>query len=352
MQLVIYFLISEVLDMTFSVVVPIYNVEKYLNECVRSILNQSYVDFECILVDDGSKDASSSICDYYCGMDERVVVIHKENGGLVSARKAGSSIAKGDYIICVDGDDFLDCDFLEVISNVVLKCRPDMITFGYHDYSNVIVDKYNGMAEGLFCDKELDDLRERFLYDSCNKNSGTGLLIYSIWSKAIKRELYLLAQNKVPNSITNGEDILINAFALDVVDTLYNIDYAGYYYRDNKLSMTKVRKSKDLENAALVMKELKNVKCINNNKALIFYCNEVWNVTYDYICENTLKDFLKFVSNFSNELSNYKNWDLIKLKVKFSMLVKFMILHNELWLVEYLYVKIKNVKAFHVCYEL
>lgn len=84
--------------MKFSIVVPIYNVEKYLKQCIESIVNQSYKDIEIILVDDGSTDSSSAICDEYAEKDGRITVIHKANGGLVSARKAGNELVTGDYV--------------------------------------------------------------------------------------------------------------------------------------------------------------------------------------------------------------------------------------------------------------
>ena len=92
--------------MLFTVIVPIYNVEKYLVRCVDSILAQTFPDFELILVDDGSSDRCPEICDAYAAGDARVRVIHKPNGGLVSARNAGIMAAKGDYICYVDGDDW------------------------------------------------------------------------------------------------------------------------------------------------------------------------------------------------------------------------------------------------------
>ena len=90
----------------FSIIVPIYNVELYLVDCLNSILDQTYKTFEVILVDDGSTDNCASICDEYALKDDRIKVIHKENGGLVSARKAGVNIASGDYALCVDSDDW------------------------------------------------------------------------------------------------------------------------------------------------------------------------------------------------------------------------------------------------------
>ena len=92
---------------TFSVIVPIYKVEKYLNKCIDSILKQTFQDFELILVDDGSPDKCPKICDEYAKKDKRVRVIHKENAGLVAARNTGIKEAKGDYICYVDGDDWI-----------------------------------------------------------------------------------------------------------------------------------------------------------------------------------------------------------------------------------------------------
>lgn len=102
-----------------SVIVPIYNVEKYLHRCVDSILNQTYKNLEIILVDDGSTDSSPQICDEYAQKDNRVIVIHKQNGGLSSARNAGLDIANGDYIGFVDSDDFIDPDMYQSLINVI-----------------------------------------------------------------------------------------------------------------------------------------------------------------------------------------------------------------------------------------
>ena len=93
--------------MRFSIILPIYNVEKYLKECVDSILKQTFLDYELILVDDGSTDGSPELCDKLAETDGRIRVLHKKNGGLSDARNAGTNIAKGDYIIYIDSDDFI-----------------------------------------------------------------------------------------------------------------------------------------------------------------------------------------------------------------------------------------------------
>lgn len=113
-----------------SVIVPIYKVEAYLRECVDSILAQTYTDIEVILVDDGSPDACPQICDEYAANDNRVKVIHKENGGLSDARNVGMQAATGDYIYCIDSDDYLDdTELFEKIIRIYQEQNPCIVTF-------------------------------------------------------------------------------------------------------------------------------------------------------------------------------------------------------------------------------
>lgn len=104
-----------------SVIVPCYNVEKYLNKCVDSILKQTYKNIEVILVDDGSPDKCGEICDFYAKQDDRVVVIHKKNGGLSDARNVALDIAKGEYVTFVDSDDWVDDDYVEYLYKMIEK---------------------------------------------------------------------------------------------------------------------------------------------------------------------------------------------------------------------------------------
>ena len=119
-------------DIKISIVIPVYNVEKYLQECVDSVVKQSYKNIEIILVDDGSKDNSPKLCDELAKTDDRIKVIHKENGGLSSARNAGMKVITGDYFVFLDSDDYwTDLDFLKKIVNDKLIMNPDIIIFGY-----------------------------------------------------------------------------------------------------------------------------------------------------------------------------------------------------------------------------
>lgn len=115
-----------------SIIVPIYNVEKYLERCIDSIINQTYKNLEIILVDDGSKDASGIIADTYASKDNRIKVIHKENGGLSDARNHGLDQARGNYIIFIDSDDFIDSSMCEILFTTAEKYSSDIVSCNYY----------------------------------------------------------------------------------------------------------------------------------------------------------------------------------------------------------------------------
>ena len=118
-----------------SVIVPVYKVERYIEKCVASILEQTFQNFELILVEDGSPDRSGEICDMLAKRDSRIRVIHKENGGAATARNAGLDVAKGDYIAFVDGDDSIHPQYLEFLSNLINRSGADIAMCHYGFFS-------------------------------------------------------------------------------------------------------------------------------------------------------------------------------------------------------------------------
>lgn len=118
------------MDKLISVIVPIYKVEDYLRECIESLLNQTYKNLEIILVDDGSPDRCGEICEEYKAKDERIVVIHKENGGLSDARNAGMKVMTGDYLVFVDSDDYMSPDGIECLAKLLEERNADMVIGG------------------------------------------------------------------------------------------------------------------------------------------------------------------------------------------------------------------------------
>lgn len=163
-----------------SVILPIYNVEKYLNKSVDSVLNQTYRNLEVILVDDGSPDNSGEICDEYAKKDERVKVIHKQNGGLSDARNAGIKIATGEYITLVDSDDYIEKDYVEFLYNLILENNAQMSICSHSAiYENGTILKKETHERAILTPEET---LKRILYDD-------GIDI-SAWAKMYKKELF------------------------------------------------------------------------------------------------------------------------------------------------------------------
>lgn len=132
-----------------SVIVPVYNVEKYLERCLNSIMEQSYEKLQMILIDDGSADLSGSICDNYKEGDTRIEVIHKTNGGLSSARNAGLDAAVGDYIAFVDSDDWIEPEMLETMLKDMVQFDADMVVTGYVKTENGCIVEQIRLGSGL-----------------------------------------------------------------------------------------------------------------------------------------------------------------------------------------------------------
>ena len=225
----------------FSIIVPIYKVEKYLHECIESILQQTYEDYELILVDDGSPDDCGRICDEYARRDRRIRVVHKKNGGLISARKAGVEKANGEYILNIDGDDYIGKELLQNINNAIEITCPDLVAFGYtrvHNNGTHIDTIVNGMSPGLYSTKNDMQFRNGLIYNHSINRVNIGSLLPSIWSKAVKRSKLALSINDVPNEITNGEDVAITFSALQLCDSVCVSTISDYFYRTNETSIT------------------------------------------------------------------------------------------------------------------
>ena len=127
-----------------SVIVPIYKVEKYLDRCVESLINQTYKNLEIILVDDGSPDNSPAMCDNYAKKDSRIKVVHKKNGGLSDASNVGMSVATGEFISFIDSDDYVSDDFFEVLYNTMITEKSDIVECSVVKfYEDNLFDKHN-----------------------------------------------------------------------------------------------------------------------------------------------------------------------------------------------------------------
>lgn len=169
--------------MIVSIIVPIYNIENYIEDCVQSITNQSYKNLEIILVDDGSSDNSPLICDELAKKDNRIKVIHKKNGGLSSARNAGIEIAKGEYLGFIDGDDIVNCEMYEFMINIAINENADIVQCEFLKFLNIseiVNDSYDSEVTIFNNVEALKNLYK------------PGINISSIvtWTKIYKRDLF------------------------------------------------------------------------------------------------------------------------------------------------------------------
>lgn len=243
--------------MLFSVIVPIYNIEKHLKRCIESVLEQSYSDFELILVDDGSPDNCPEICDEYALKDSRIKVVHKQNGGLVSARKAGISLATGEYVFHLDGDDAICPNALESAYLIINEMHPDIVSFSYKKCVNGAVTQVVNdlIEEGLYDKAKMEEK----LYPKLLSDENMQHLFYFSWGKAIKRELATKHQQNVNNAISLGEDLSCSTPCYLDANTVYMSREPIYLYTIRNDSITNDFKTNQITQIADVITGLRNL---------------------------------------------------------------------------------------------
>ena len=230
--------------MLFSVIVPVYNAEKYLEQCIESILKQDFSDFELILVDDGSTDGSADICDRYAA-DERVAVIHKQNGGSVSARNTGIEASSGEYLCFVDSDDYIAQDFLRNFYNVINNYDPEIIAISCTRFdSRGRYPLNNETATGIYKGEKLCELKSRLIYDTKRGGINLGAIMFSLCCKCIKRSN--IPQMLPCERIKLGDDMRLSMPMVYNCSSLYVSDYSGYFYRNNESSQVNTFREDDL----------------------------------------------------------------------------------------------------------
>lgn len=200
-----------------SIIVPVYNVEKYLNKCVDSILNQTFKDFELILVDDGSPDNSGAICDHYARIDYRVKVIHKENGGISDARNAGIDLARGKFFGFIDSDDYIAEDMYEILYENIKKYDADIC-------SVELISVINGSPRTKNIKEELMILNQKQVMRSVTE--GTDFYAY-VWNKLYCSTLF--EGIRFPKDKT-FEDAIIMFKLLEKTEKVVVSNLGKYYY--------------------------------------------------------------------------------------------------------------------------
>jgi len=221
-----------------SVVVPIYNLDAYLYQCVSSIVGQSYRHLEIVLVDDGSTDNALEICEYFRKSDHRIKVIAQPNGGLVSARKAGLNASTGDYVFYVDGDDWIEPDCLAQYHHLAKAHNADMVIGDYkREFLGNFLTIRNLLLPGVY---DRNRIEREILPTMISRGPffGHGLRTYS-WGKLYKRNLIADLQNQVPEQVMVAEDAALVYPAIDRSQTIVVTDVALCNYRQRPNSILK-----------------------------------------------------------------------------------------------------------------
>lgn len=208
-----------------SVIVPVYNVENFICECIDSILNQTYNYLEIILIDDGSKDRSGELCDKYANIDNRVTVIHKKNGGLSDARNYGLNIASGDFVSFIDSDDYVDNNYIEELLMAIVSNNSDIAVAAIQHFNEKrMLNKRKIETE---CSLSKDEAIKELFYSKNISNS--------VCNKLFKRHLFDNIRFPI-NKLYEDEYVTYKLFHL--AQKVSFVNKVSYYYRFNAKSIT------------------------------------------------------------------------------------------------------------------
>ena len=299
-----------------SVIMPIFNAERFLPRAINSIINQTIKDWELLLIDDGSTDSSPRICDEFVSKDKRIKVIHKKNEGVAIARKIGIELAKGEYSIHVDADDWIEPIALEKFYKKAQKENADVVISDY------FINTHDKQILSKQCPKSLDP--NIILIDILNNT-----LFGALWNKLIRTSLYNKYNAKFFNGINYCEDVLICAQILKYPEVKVEyINTACYHYTINNESITHNISRKNYEIRKLFLLELD--KILTDKK---------------YLKAKQIAALGVFTEGFINNCLNKKEIHNEFLKNQYAA---FHYTQNSRWLIGYVFIKIGCYKLAHL----
>ena len=247
-----------------SIIVPVYNTEKYLPACLDSIVNQSFNDFELILVNDGSTDNSKKICDEYAKTDRRIKVVNTENQGVSAARNTGIICSSGEYICFVDSDDTLDKDYLSILLGHIIQSY-DLVLCGYYVEKDSIVEN-----KIIFSSNKYDVVDRNQIFFIVEK-----FLFSAPWCKIFKSSIIKGNNIKFNEDMSLGEDLVFNFDYLNHVKHIFIINKCLYHYSTDNASSLLRQYRKDLltetNKIDVVIKKYIDIWDIRDDSLLPYY---------------------------------------------------------------------------------
>ena len=318
-----------------SIIIPIYNAEKYISRCLDSILHQEYENIEIICVNDGSKDNSLNLLIEYQNKDSRVIVVDKKNEGVSIARNTGMQRSTGKYIMFVDADDYMVEDALITISKHIQK-NVDLIKFDYNIVSSM------GQATSINISKSSKFMKKEEL-ENFVINTGH---MHSVWNNVYIADIIRLNNIEFPAGIIMAEDLFFNLKYFSKVDNWYYIrkPLYNYYLNENSVSfdLSEIKFDKKVKDTVTVYKEIFNLTTNKEQlpnierKLLYAYNNEIRNIIF----VKNKKDKIKYIRENTNALlSNFKSINKNELNLETKLLL------NKKYILYYLYLFIlRNIK--------
>ena len=282
-----------------SIIVPVYNAQKFLPQCIESILSQSFKDFELILVNDGSTDESEKICLAYKEKDSRIRYVYKENGGAASARKAGFEYSEGEYIGWVDSDDWVDSEMFQDLYETASLTKTDIAACG-------IIQEYANKKNIL-------------IPDTKNYSKSIDLLLFSYCNKIIKRDFFLGCELTFPVGTSEYEDVYMTFRLICNTKKISFVAKALYHYRMSIASVTHSLKAEELINNRLYVTE-NNLEYANNHSI-----NEYAEILAERMIMTAKQGYVD-----NPQLFNPKKWRSIHPEINYWKLLPFYPFYNKI----------------------
>ncbi len=265
-----------------SVIIPVYNSEKYLDKCIGSVLQNDFEDFELILIDDGSTDKSGEICDAYAAHDQRIVVSHQRNGGVSKARNSGIDLAQSDYVLFIDSDDYIPKNYLSSLFNHIEQGYDLALCSVRHFYLN------GDVSDNCACECEIDfsniSADDKTIFLELNRQ----YLLYGPVNKIYKKSILTDYKISFPEDMSYGEDLIFNfAYLNHCRNLIYRHEPVYFYCNQNDSSLSSVYRSDRFWNEIRISETIDaffEEKGLKSKEYEAFISHRIFDSAYNHIC--------------------------------------------------------------------